>query len=71
MKCWQIQFSRFRALRFRNQGTLFALTEAESDHLWGLLLERDPSIEPHWVARTEIGQLTELRFIHRIATKTS
>lgn len=49
-------------LRFRNQGTLFALTEMEADHLLGLLLERDPTIEPFLGEEDSIGQLTRVTF---------
>jgi 5-methylcytosine-specific restriction protein B len=49
-------------LRFRNQGTLFAITETEADHLLSLLLERDPTIESHLGAEDAIGQLTRVTF---------
>lgn len=50
-------------IRFRNQGTLFALTERESEHIISLLTERDPSIEKHldW-DEYEVGQLTRVTF---------
>lgn len=49
-------------LRFRNQGTLFALTENEADHLLSRLLEKDPAIEQHLGSEETIGQLTRVTF---------
>ncbi len=49
-------------LRFRNQGTLFALTESEAEHLLGLLMERDPKIEAQLGSDDTVGQLTRVTF---------
>lgn len=47
-------------LRFRCQGTLFALTAVESDHLLALLGDRDPRITP--IATPSVQQLTTITF---------
>jgi len=49
-------------MRFRNQGTLFALTPEEAEHLTGLLIEKDPRVEEHVLEREGVGQLTYLTF---------
>ncbi|HEX2078944.1 MAG TPA: AAA family ATPase [Longimicrobium sp.] len=53
---------RCEPMRFRNQGTLFALTEDEASHLLSLLAERDPSLRPHLEAEETIGALTRVTF---------
>jgi 5-methylcytosine-specific restriction protein B len=50
-------------MRFRNHGTLFALTEEEADHVFSLLVEREPDIEPHLDSgESGVGRLTRLTF---------
>ena len=49
-------------LRFRNQGTLFALTPEEAEHVTGLLIEKDPNVEEYVLEREGVGQLTYLTF---------
>lgn len=49
-------------MRFRNQGTLFALTEDEFDHLAVLLSERDPNVRTHLEVGNGVGPLTNLTF---------
>jgi 5-methylcytosine-specific restriction protein B len=50
-------------MRFRNQGTLFSLTEDEFDHLAALLTERNPSLRKYLdVAGSGVGPLTRLTF---------
>lgn len=49
-------------MRFRNQGTLFALTGDEFDHLAAILIERDPDLRRHIEAVETIGPLTRLTF---------
>ncbi len=50
-------------LRFRNQGTLFALTTDEADHALTLLNENNPSVGPYVEPKTDdVGQLTRLTF---------
>ncbi|HEX5725451.1 MAG TPA: AAA family ATPase [Longimicrobiaceae bacterium] len=54
--------ARSEPIRFRNQGTLFALTEDEAGHLLSLLVERDPSLRPHLDNEESIGALTRVTF---------
>jgi 5-methylcytosine-specific restriction protein B len=50
-------------LRFNNQGTLFALTMDEADHLFALLAERDSTFQiPAEANSSGIGALTYLTF---------
>jgi 5-methylcytosine-specific restriction protein B len=49
-------------LRFRNQGTLFALTTDEADYLLALLRERDPDLPLDSQDSEGIGQLTRVTF---------
>lgn len=50
-------------LRFRCQGTLFALTEDEFDHLAALLTERNPDLRRHLEGSVAgVGPLTRLTF---------
>ena len=50
-------------LRFNNQGTLFALTADEADHLFALLAERDSTFQiPSEADSSGIGALTYLTF---------
>ncbi|MBE0645526.1 MAG: EVE domain-containing protein [Bacteroidetes bacterium] len=49
-------------LRFRNQGTLFALNVDESDYLLSALNERDPGIQKYLSTEERIPQLTWLTF---------
>jgi 5-methylcytosine-specific restriction protein B len=49
-------------IRFNNQGTLFALTEVEAERLFSQLLERDPSLAPHFEGGDRVGPLTMLTF---------
>jgi 5-methylcytosine-specific restriction protein B len=49
-------------MRFRNQGTLFALTQDEADYLLALLRERDPSVPLEQTDQGGIGQLTRVTF---------
>jgi len=49
-------------IQFRNQGTLFALTENEFDHLGALLTERDPELKKHLESGDVVGPLTRLTF---------
>jgi len=50
-------------LRFNNQGTLFALTMDEADHLFALLAERDSNFQIPWETDSSgIGALTYLTF---------
>jgi 5-methylcytosine-specific restriction protein B len=50
-------------LRFNNQGTLFALTSDEADHLFALLADRDAKFQIPWEADSSgIGALTYLTF---------
>lgn len=49
-------------MRFRNQGTLFALTEEEGNYVLGLLAERDPKLEAHAAGDGAVGELTWLTF---------
>jgi 5-methylcytosine-specific restriction protein B len=48
---------------FRCQGTLFALTEDEFDHLAALLIERNPDVRRHLEGSVAgVGPLTRLTF---------
>jgi 5-methylcytosine-specific restriction protein B len=49
-------------MRFRNQGTLFALTPDEADYLLALLRERDPELPIGDEDSGSIGQLTRVTF---------
>ena len=49
-------------LRFRNQGTLFALTPDEAEHALALLAERNPEVQPHLEGGETVGFLTRLTF---------
>jgi 5-methylcytosine-specific restriction protein B len=50
-------------MRFRNQGTLFALTADEADHVLSLLAERDPDLQSHVDDDSDaVGPLTRLTF---------
>lgn len=50
-------------LRFRNQGTLFALSKGEAEHLFALLAERDANILSHLQTDyATVGSLTLITF---------
>lgn len=50
-------------LRFRNQGTLFALNKVETEHLFSLLAERDTNLLSHvQTDYSSVGQLTIITF---------
>lgn len=49
-------------IRFRNQGTLFALTSDEADYLLALLEERNPGLPIESGADESMGQLTRVTF---------
>lgn len=50
-------------MRFRNQGTLFALTSAEAGELLAWLIERDPALPvPETDSEDTIGPLTRITF---------
>lgn len=49
-------------MRFRNQGTLFALSDEEAEHLLSILAERDPQVREHADERSAVGPLTRLTF---------
>ncbi|MBI4590254.1 MAG: EVE domain-containing protein [Candidatus Rokubacteria bacterium] len=53
-------------MRFRNQGTLFRLTQGEADHALALLAEREPAVEGILQSGPDapgaVGQLTLLTF---------
>ena len=49
-------------IRFRNQGTLFALTSDEASHLTSLLSERNPGLPGLETEEGRIGQLTRVTF---------
>jgi 5-methylcytosine-specific restriction protein B len=49
-------------MRHRNQGTLFALTANEAEHLVGLLMETHPDLEAQFVDAGQVGELTYLTF---------
>jgi 5-methylcytosine-specific restriction protein B len=49
-------------MRFRNQGTLFALTSVEAEYLLSLLAERDADLQQHLDGDSTIGTLTRVTF---------
>ena len=50
-------------LRFRNQGTLFSLSQEEGEHLLAWLQERDPNLPPLGAGESDaIGPLTRVTF---------
>ena len=49
-------------MRFRNQGTLFALSPDEADYLLAMLAERDPALPTEGESGEGIGQLTRVTF---------
>lgn len=49
-------------MRFRNQGTLFALSADEANHTLALLTDRDPEVAEYLEAEGRVGQLTRLTF---------
>jgi 5-methylcytosine-specific restriction enzyme B len=49
-------------MRHRNQGTLFALSSDEAEHLSALLMESQPDVEIHLADSDTVGQLTYLTF---------
>jgi 5-methylcytosine-specific restriction protein B len=49
-------------MRFRNQGTLFALEANEANHALALLTERDPDVAAFLDVEGRVGQLTRLTF---------
>jgi 5-methylcytosine-specific restriction protein B len=49
-------------IRFNNQGTLFALTEAEASHLLALLSDKNANLQPYLDGETGISGLTRLTF---------
>jgi len=49
-------------MRFRCQGTLFALTESEFDHLAAILTEKNPDLRRHVEGAESVGPLTMLTF---------
>jgi GTPase subunit of restriction endonuclease len=56
------RLNRAEPMRFRNQGTLFALTSAEAEYLLSLLAERDPDLQQHLDGDSAIGTLTRVTF---------
>ena len=56
------RLQRSEPIRFRNQGTLFALTSDEADYLLALLRERDPDLQFESEEAEGIGQLTRVTF---------
>ena len=54
--------SKSEPLRFRNQGTLFALTREEADHVLSLLAERQPDVQSVADPGGGVGHLTLLTF---------
>jgi 5-methylcytosine-specific restriction enzyme B len=48
-------------LRFRNQGTLFALSKIEAEHLFSLLAERDANILSH--VQTDYSTVSQLTLV--------
>jgi 5-methylcytosine-specific restriction protein B len=56
------RLSKSEPIRFRNQGTLFALTADEADYLLSLLKERNPDLPIDSDANDGIGQLTRVTF---------
>lgn len=55
-------FSKSEPMRFRNQGTLFALTPDEADYMLALLRDRDPSLPLDLEDDEAVGQLTRVTF---------
>lgn len=49
-------------VRFRNQGTLFALSADEAEHALTLLAERNPETQPYVEHEEAVGPLTRLTF---------
>jgi 5-methylcytosine-specific restriction protein B len=49
-------------MRFNNQGTLFALTEDEADHLLASIAEKNPAVREHVGGAGGVGPLTRLTF---------
>jgi 5-methylcytosine-specific restriction protein B len=49
-------------MRHRNQGTLFALTEDESGHLFDVLIERNPELASVLKTGSGVGHLTRITF---------
>ena len=49
-------------MRFNNQGTLFALTEDEADHLLATIAEKNPAVREHIGGADGVGPLTRLTF---------
>ena len=56
------RLSKSEPMRFRNQGTLFALTGDEADYLLSLLKERNPDLPIENAAEEGVGQLTRVTF---------
>jgi 5-methylcytosine-specific restriction enzyme B len=54
--------SKSEPMRFRNQGTLFALDRDEADHALAVLSERDPAVAEFSDVEGRVGQLTRLTF---------
>ena len=54
--------SKSEPMRFRNQGTLFSLTEDEFDQLAALLTDREPDLRKHLEGGDAVGPLTRLTF---------
>jgi 5-methylcytosine-specific restriction protein B len=54
--------SQSEPMRFRNQGTLFALTPDEANHALSLLAERQPDLQPFTDAEPGTSPLTRLTF---------
>ena len=54
--------SKSEPMQFRNQGTLFALSEDQFDHLAALLTEREPELRKHLEGGDAVGPLTRLTF---------
>lgn len=57
-----VLLSNSEPILFRNQGTLFALTENEFDHLAALLTERQPELRQYLEEGEAVGPLTRLTF---------
>lgn len=49
-------------MRFRNQGTLFALTDNEAEYVFGLLAEANPELPPFDRGEDAVAPLTRLTF---------
>lgn len=49
-------------IRFRCQGTLFNLTDTETEYLSTLLLERNPELQKHLLNSSFIGQINNVTF---------